>query len=634
MANLSLKHIYKVYDGNVKAVNDFCMDIADKEFIVFVGPSGCGKSTTLRMIAGLEDITAGELYIDDELVNDYEPKDRNIAMVFQNYALYPHMSVYDNMAFSLKIAKMSNDQIHEKVMEAANILGITEYLDRKPKALSGGQRQRVALGRAIVRNPKVFLLDEPLSNLDAKLRAAMRTEITRLHKRLQTTFIYVTHDQVEAMTMGTRIVVMKNGFIQQIDTPQNLYKYPKNVFVAGFIGTPQMNFFDATILKEGNDVRFDLECGTSIQTVYSQVNKILVKYMNGEHKVIVGVRPDDIRLASATTEGENWAKVKAVVGVVEVLGSETLLYCNFNLNDDNDKKGAFTVKVAGECLLQPGDVIDVAINKQNMHVFDKETELSLKTRIPQENVLDAEINGSALTFASQTLTLPSAILNQVVDGKYELTVPSDAVTLGEGSCKGKIVEKEEIEGRTLYQLDVDQKTFFVYTDADGFAVGDDVCFDIDAKKIALKGEREVIALNTVNELDGSFIKIKEKNEAGKKQYNFYIDLKGIRIKSNDYVSSKLFACKGTKIFKTSLSYIFDRNAFVDFDQIGENIAEINGRIEEVYDYGKEVFAKVSLQSGDCLIAPIQSAQASGDIVLRIDLNKLSVKDKDIDIIIM
>lgn len=292
------------------------------------------------------------------------------------------------------------------------------------------------------------------------------------------------------------------------------------------------------------------------------------------------------------------------------------------------------MKVAGECLLQPGDVIDVAINKQNMHVFDKETELSLKTRIPQENVLDAEINGSALTFASQMLTLPSAILNQVVDGKYELTVPSDAVTLGEGSCKGKIVEKEEIEGRTLYQLDVDQKTFFVYTDADGFAVGDDVCFDIDAKKIALKGEREVIALNTVNELDGSFIKIKEKNEAGKKQYNFYIDLKGIRIKSNDYVSSKLFACKGTKIFKTSLSYIFDRNAFVDSDQIGENIAEINGRIEEVYDYGKEVFAKVSLQSGDCLIAPISSSQASGDIVLRIDLNKLSVKDKDIDIIIM
>ncbi len=253
MSNLSLKHIYKVYDGKskngskVKAVNDFCMDIDDKEFIVFVGPSGCGKSTTLRMIAGLEEITAGELYIDGELVNDYEPKDRNIAMVFQNYALYPHMTVYENMAFSLKIAKVKKDEIDVKVREAAKILGITEYLDRKPKALSGGQRQRVALGRAIVRNPKVFLLDEPLSNLDAKLRAAMRAEITRLHNRLQTTFIYVTHDQVEAMTMGTRIVVMKDGFVQQIDTPQDLYKYPGNVFVACIISTPQVNCFDSTI---------------------------------------------------------------------------------------------------------------------------------------------------------------------------------------------------------------------------------------------------------------------------------------------------------------------------------------------------------------------------------------------------
>jgi len=278
MASLSLKHIFKVYDGGVKAVNDFCMDIEDKEFIVFVGPSGCGKSTTLRMIAGLEEITAGELRIDDEIVNDFEPKDRNIAMVFQNYALYPHMSVYENMAFSLRTMHMPNDQIHEKVLEAAAILGITEYLERKPKALSGGQRQRVALGRAIVRNPKVFLLDEPLSNLDAKLRAAMRAEISRLHEKLGTTFIYVTHDQVEAMTMGSRIVVMKDGFVQQIDTPTNLYKYPGNMFVAGFIGTPQMNFFEGTVTKTGEDVRFALDCGTNIDMKYIQADKIPVKY--------------------------------------------------------------------------------------------------------------------------------------------------------------------------------------------------------------------------------------------------------------------------------------------------------------------------------------------------------------------
>ena len=254
MSSLNLKNIYKVYPSGVTAVTDFNLDIEDKEFIVFVGPSGCGKSTTLRMIAGLEEITSGELYIDGTLVNNVAPKDRDIAMVFQNYALYPHMTVYDNMAFGLKLRKMPKDQIDQRVKEAARILGIEMYLSRKPKALSGGQRQRVALGRAIVREPKVFLLDEPLSNLDAKLRSQMRTEITKLHNRLATTFIYVTHDQVEAMTMGTRIVVMKDGFMQQVDTPINLYDYPINQFVAGFIGTPQMNFFTGVLTGTKNKV--------------------------------------------------------------------------------------------------------------------------------------------------------------------------------------------------------------------------------------------------------------------------------------------------------------------------------------------------------------------------------------------
>ena len=243
MASLSLRHIYKIYQGGVKAVSDFNLEIDDKEFIVFVGPSGCGKSTTLRMVAGLEEISAGELYIDGKLVNDVEPKDRDIAMVFQNYALYPHMTVYDNMAFGLRLRKMNSKEIDKRVQEAAAILGIAPLLSRKPKALSGGQRQRVALGRAIVREPKVFLLDEPLSNLDAKLRVQMRTEITKLHNKLATTFIYVTHDQTEAMTMGTRIVVMKDGIIQQIDTPTCLYDNPENLFVASFLGSPQMNFF-------------------------------------------------------------------------------------------------------------------------------------------------------------------------------------------------------------------------------------------------------------------------------------------------------------------------------------------------------------------------------------------------------
>ena len=284
MASLQLNHIYKVYPNGVKAVNDFTMDIADKEFIVFVGPSGCGKSTTLRMIAGLEEITAGELRIGDVVVNDMEPKDRDIAMVFQNYALYPHMTVYENMAFGLKLRKVPKDEIDRKVREAAEILGITEYLDRKPKAMSGGQRQRVALGRAIVREPKVFLLDEPLSNLDAKLRTAMRSEISKLHHKLQTTFIYVTHDQVEAMTMGTRIVVMKDGFVQQIDTPRNLYRFPCNKFVAGFIGTPQMNFFEGTLkLHDGNRVLVNFAgTGNEIDTPYSFFTKADRKYLDGE----------------------------------------------------------------------------------------------------------------------------------------------------------------------------------------------------------------------------------------------------------------------------------------------------------------------------------------------------------------
>ena len=254
MASVSLKHIYKIYQGGVTAVSDFTLDIEDKEFIVLVGPSGCGKSTTLRMVAGLEEISECELYIGDKLVNDVAPKDRDIAMVFQNYALYPHMTVYDNMAFGLKLRKTPKPEIEKRVREAAKILDIEHLLNRKPKALSGGQRQRVALGRAIVREPKVFLMDEPLSNLDAKLRVQMRTEITKLHHRLQTTFIYVTHDQTEAMTMGSRIVVMKDGFIQQVDTPQNLYDYPGNQFVAGFIGSPQMNFFTVKLTKSGDGV--------------------------------------------------------------------------------------------------------------------------------------------------------------------------------------------------------------------------------------------------------------------------------------------------------------------------------------------------------------------------------------------
>ena len=371
MASVTLKNVYKVYPGGVTAVSDFNLDIADKEFIVLVGPSGCGKSTTLRMVAGLEEITEGELYIGDKLMNDVAPKDRDIAMVFQNYALYPHMTVYDNMAFGLKLRKTPKAEIDRRVKEAAKSLDIEHLLNRKPKALSGGQRQRVALGRAIVREPKVFLMDEPLSNLDAKLRVQMRTEITKLHNRLQTTFIYVTHDQTEAMTMGTRIVVMKDGFIQQVDTPQNLYDYPTNLFVAGFIGSPQMNFIDVTLVKEGDDV-FAVFEGNKIKVPEGKVKKLKDPSYVGK-EVIMGIRPEDLHDEEIFLQSAQDSTVKAYVEVVELLGSETFLY--LNVAGQN-----ITARVDPRSTARAGDTIKIAFDPNRLHFFDKDTEESILNR--------------------------------------------------------------------------------------------------------------------------------------------------------------------------------------------------------------------------------------------------------------
>ena len=375
MASVSLREIYKKYAGGVIAVSDFNIEIKDKEFIILVGPSGCGKSTTLRMIAGLEEISEGELYIGDRLVNDIAPKDRDIAMVFQNYALYPHMTVFENMAFGLKLRKVPKDEIARKVEEAARILVIAHLLDRKPKALSGGQRQRVALGRAIVREPQVFLLDEPLSNLDAKLRAQMRTEISKLHKKLGTTFIYVTHDQTEAMTMGDRIVVMKDGYIQQIDTPTNLYNDPVNQFVAGFIGSPQMNFIDAKLLKIDGKyvVEFGSEDTKTTRGVKYQVavpeSKVDPEVLEPlvDQEVVLGVRPECIHdepalLAQATT-----GVINTTVEVTEMMGAETYLYLNC-------EGIQLTARVSPRSDVRPQDELKVAIDPNRIHIFDKETE--------------------------------------------------------------------------------------------------------------------------------------------------------------------------------------------------------------------------------------------------------------------
>ncbi len=367
MASISLKNIYKIYAGDVTAVSDFNLEIEDKEFIILVGPSGCGKSTTLRMIAGLEEISKGELYIGDRLVNDVPPKDRDIAMVFQNYALYPHMTVYKNMAFGLELRKTPKDEIEKRVREAARILDIEHLLDRKPKALSGGQRQRVALGRAMVRNPAVFLLDEPLSNLDAKLRTAMRTEIIKLHQKLGTTFIYVTHDQTEAMTMGDRIVVMKDGFIQQVDTPQNLYDNPCNMFVAGFIGSPQMNLLDATLLKEGKDFYVDLD-GDKLLIDASKVNETMEKYVGKTIKA--GIRPEDIKDDEEFLTKNPNSQITANVEVSELMGSEIYLYLTY-------KGYKLTARVLPTSTAKNGNDVKVAINTKKLHLFDAETELAI-----------------------------------------------------------------------------------------------------------------------------------------------------------------------------------------------------------------------------------------------------------------
>lgn len=364
MASIKLQNICKVYPGNVTAVHDLSLDIEDKEFLVLVGPSGCGKSTILRMIAGLEEITGGELYIGDNLVNDVPPKDRDIAMVFQNYALYPHMTVYKNMAFGLTLRKVPKAEIDRKVKEAAKILDIEGLLQRKPKALSGGQRQRVALGRAMVRNPAVFLLDEPLSNLDAKLRNTMRAEIALLHKRLGTTFVYVTHDQTEAMTMGDRIVVMKDGYIQQVDTPQNLYDKPCNLFVAGFIGTPQMNFLPATVLRENGGYYAEFS-GTRLPLLPGRVpEQAIASYVGRE--IMLGIRPEDIRVDET---GESSA-IEAEVDIAELMGAETYL----NATSAGYRiiariPGRFTAKNLTGIRLVP----DCAL----LHLFDKDTQASI-----------------------------------------------------------------------------------------------------------------------------------------------------------------------------------------------------------------------------------------------------------------
>lgn len=630
MADVSLKHIYKVYPNGTKAVNDFNMQIADKEFIVFVGPSGCGKSTTLRMIAGLEDISAGELKIGDLIVNDVEPKDRDIAMVFQNYALYPHMTVYENIAFGLRLRKLPKDEIHRRVVEAAEILGITEYLAKKPKEMSGGQRQRVALGRAIVREPKVMLLDEPLSNLDAKLRTQMRAEISKLHKKLQTTFIYVTHDQVEAMTMGTRIVVMKDGFIMQTDTPKNLYNYPANKFVAGFIGTPQMNFFEGTLKKEGENVEIDFAGSEAKITVpYSMLYKTRPAYLDGKTKVYIGLRAEDISLDSEAAAKSN-AVVKVKVSHTEDLGNETLVYGDINMDGDGYSESAtrIIVKDSGQREYRAGEIVEAVLNVDRVHLFDKETEESVLPRIPEYNYLDCRVEGGAIKFLGESIPLPPAI--RCGEGEGELLIPTDAVTT-DGEIEAEVVDYEEINGTTLLSASVGGKR--IYAKVAEKTEGKTVKLGFDLKKITVlrDGLAVVEPMPETNEARGKFVRRKEITSAEengrtkkRKVVEFGVTVNGARFGVSEEISRKIFAALGIKkAFTTQLRFEFSPYDVKPSDE------GFDARVEEILDYGKEKFIKCSTADG--IVYALADRNYEGEIKLAPDIEKTGIKDAEKDV---
>lgn len=751
MANLNLKNIYKVYPNGTKAVNDFSLDIDDREFIVFVGPSGCGKSTVLRMIAGLEEISAGELKIDDRVVNDVECKLRDTAMVFQNYALYPHMTVADNMAFPIKMTKLTKAQkedlrartdseypplmtkgqckkaarrqihdgdeaqvdalandiyaaylerksknaetrrlykegkkvelseddkafavrtvkemprsfrntvlypyhiwevkhglavaarqernlkrpvsvinnllrpfhvailkksdMYEKVLQIAEILGLEDYLGKKPGAMSGGQRQRVALGRAMVRNPKVFLLDEPLSNLDAKLRTQMRSEITKLHNRLQTTFIYVTHDQVEAMTMGDRIVVMKKGNIQQTDTPLNLYTYPENKFVAGFIGTPSMNFFNATVDRSGDKASVVFANGKKLEFSAEYLKKFERKYLN--KSVTMGVRPEDFVIDDNGVE--------CVVLNSEMLGSETLLYCDFDTaNMTNYENGKYPVVIKGEgvCLHKSGDVIKVSVKFDKMHFFDSESEVCVMKRFVSYNDIDVEAKDGQLIIGGAKATMPSAL--ESLNGSYAAVFPSDAVTNG-GDYQADVIECEHIKQGWLARLRVGTQYLYGVFD---YEVSGRIGIDIQWHKIAFKSDtEEKAALDTVNAFDVVLEKRKlsAKNDKTDEKRKFDVDVVcgDKKLTCSTAMLKRLLSASDRKLFGIEMQLIFDENAIITFEEA--TVETFTAVVREVYDYGNKKFALCDC-NGKTVVLPYEKGEK---IEFSVALNKATLYD--------
>ena len=616
MANLSLKHLYKIYENGTKAVDDFNLEIKDNEFIVFVGPSGCGKSTTLRMIAGLEEITAGDFYIDGILANNLEPKDRDMAMVFQNYALYPHMSVYENMAFGLRIRHVNKDEIDRRVHEAAKILDIENQLDKKPKNMSGGQRQRVALGRAIVRKPKVFLLDEPLSNLDAKLRSSMRSEITRLHSVLGTTFIYVTHDQVEAMTMGTRIVVMKNGIIQQVDSPMNLYDFPENVFVAGFIGTPQMNFINAKLGYVNSDI---LLKSSFYDFIYKHEDLSHIDTLNilKEKDVIVGIRPEHTCIVNKNSSNA----FECEIVVLEALGNEMNV-----IAETIADRTRIILKLVRDDSLSIGQHILVSFDVTKLHVFDKESENTLLERIPSFMTIKGRIENNKLNILGHKIKLSSWNASLFESNKdVLLNFSISALSEGEDFVI-ECIKKEKIKNKWLFTCKFNDE--YVYFVNDNYIDGDKLSLNIDLSSIDyydLNGNLLISKLDEINKFEGelipskklipcvkknlidislykNYLKVKEENdlpllkklnvkEKKKVVFNYKIFNKEIEPRMEDII--KIYALLGKKFYLHHIKYLVSAK-----DIIINEFGEFSGEIIEILDYNKEKFARIKLLNID------------------------------------
>jgi len=631
MATLSLKHIYKIYDNGTKAVNDFNLEIGENEFIVFVGPSGCGKSTTLRMIAGLEDITAGDFYIDGILANNLEPKDRDMAMVFQNYALYPHMNVFENMAFGLRIKHVPKDEIQQRIHEAAKILDIENQLAKKPKEMSGGQRQRVALGRAIVRKPKVFLLDEPLSNLDAKLRSSMRSEITRLHNVLKTTFIYVTHDQVEAMTMGTRIVVMENGVIKQVDTPMNLYDYPENIFVAGFIGTPQMNFYKGKLGFEGKDIVIFSEF-KDIKVNLDTINHINILNVINQKEVTIGVRPEHVLLCEENDENA----IEVEVAVVEALGNESNIIVE-------------TIKDRTKFVIRTKRCDDIAINQKlyikidlsKIHIFDDETSQTLLERNPHSFTLKAKvIDNSHLEILNKKLEITPYIYEALKDEKEVLVnVSQDAIIEGK-TFEPTFINKEKVGENWLYSLKNNEEYLF-YSSKD-YIDGTKFNFDLSLSKLSFyktSGELLLDKFNSLNEIKGTLEKCKKelpvlgKNLIEEEVYenlknNNFTDSDGKKIKAkiknvnvfnykmfgeiieplNNHVI-KAYSLLGKRFAEHHISFTIDASDFV----IKED-GLFKGQIENIIDYKDVKYFSVKVGEAKILINANNNELEVGQII--------------------